>query len=60
MVRWTFGTVNGSTAAVPTEATAVTTFTSPEAQYTGCQKVHTSMKCVPPQATMNSPNARNT
>jgi hypothetical protein len=50
----------GSTAAVLTEATAVTTLTSPDSQYTGCQNVHTSMKCVPPQATMNRPKATKT
>ncbi len=50
--------MKGSTAAVVTEATAVNTFTTAERMYTGTQIVTTSMKWVPPHATMKSPNAK--
>jgi hypothetical protein len=53
------GTVKGSTTAVVSEASAVKTLTAAENTYTGIQIVTTSMKCVPPQAIMKRPKARN-
>ena len=42
-----------------TEMPAVTAFNPPASQYDGNQTVQTSIKCVPPQATMNAPKHRN-
>src|SRR6266849_3463784 len=47
-----------STAAVPTEAVAVTIFAAADSQYTGFQTVKISKKCVTPQLTMNNPKAQ--
>ena len=55
----TCGTRLGNAIAVTTDATAVTSFTSPASQYSGCHNTTISMKCVNPQATINVPNARN-
>ncbi len=55
----TCGTARGITAAVVTDATAVTAFTPPDSQYVGCHSVQTSRKCVIPHATMNKPKATN-
>src|SRR5258706_11712501 len=55
----TLGTRGGSKNAVVTETAAVTNFTAPESQYTGVHSVQIYMKCVPPHAMMNAPNATN-
>ena len=47
-----------STTAVAADASAVTILTAAEIQYTGFQIVTTSMKCVMPQLTMNTPKAQ--
>src|SRR6266849_729358 len=47
-----------STAAVPTEAVAVTIFAAADSQYTGFHTVTISKKCVTPQLTMNNPKAQ--
>jgi hypothetical protein len=54
------GSSHTSTPAVGTDTAAVTAFTEPDSQYIGCQTVHTSMKCVRPQATMNAANSSST
>ena len=46
--------------AVATEAAAVTNLTAPESQYTGVQRVQTSMKCVAPQLSTKAPKLRKT
>jgi len=53
------GSIQTRTPAVGTETAAVTAFRLPDSQHIGCQTVHTSMKCVSPQATMNSENSAN-
>src|SRR5216683_5910885 len=53
------GTTRISKIAVTTEKQAVTAFSAPASQYDGNQIVQISIKCVPPQATMNAPKHRN-